>query len=172
MGLKCSSKNWVLKCIDLKCWASNVASSKNIHKSLSSNSEPQMFSLICLAFKKRKKPYTIGTRNDVLSQKYIRNQFLPTESIFLPLSDVPQRQTTLRSSATFESNSTGQGFVHCQCTNRCKTKKYKCRQLFRSCNSRWVGIFLRKKTFFSRKRIFFCAQGLSLSLSLRPKHKA
>jgi hypothetical protein len=80
--------------------------------------------------------YTIGTRDGVLSQKYIRNQFLPTESIFLPLSDVPQRQTTLRSSATFESNSTGQGFVHCQCTTRCKTKKCKCRQLFRLCNSR------------------------------------
>ena len=80
--------------------------------------------------------YTIGTRDGVLSQKYIRNQFLPTESIFLPLSDVPQRQTTLRSSATFESNSTGQGFVHCQCTTRCKMKKCKCRQLFRLCNSR------------------------------------
>ena len=120
--------------LDLKC---NVF--KKILKSLSSNSEPQMFNLICLAFKKRphrKKPYTIGTQDDVLSQKYIRNQFLPTESIFLPLSDVPQRQTTLRSSATFENNSTGQGFVHCQCTTRCKTKKCKCRQLFRLCNSR------------------------------------
>ena len=120
--------------LGLKCSVLKKHPQKLVLKFRASNIQPH---LSCLQKKaSSKKPYTIGTRDDVLSQKYIRNQFLPTESIFLPLSDVPQRQTTLRSSATFESNSTGQGFVHCQCTTRCKTKKCKCRQLFRSCNSR------------------------------------
>jgi len=68
-----------------------------------------------------------------------RSQFIPSGSNFLGAEEVPTKNTSVRSAATSSSNALGQGHVHCNCTTKCKdTKKSrcKCRQLFRSCNSR------------------------------------
>lgn len=80
--------------------------------------------------------YRIGTSDGILPTKYVRSQFLPCPTQFLKPEDVPNRTTTLRSAATAESNTTGQGHVHCACAKGCTTKQCKCRQLFRVCNSR------------------------------------
>lgn len=80
--------------------------------------------------------YRIGTRDGVLEHLYSRNQIEACASNFLHPSEVPTSMTSLRNSVGSQSLSGKQGHVHCNCTRGCNTKRCKCLQLERICNSR------------------------------------
>jgi hypothetical protein len=83
--------------------------------------------------------YQIGTAQGILPQMYTRNQFEPTATNFLSPSQVPNKKTTLRSTAIAASPSGGQGFFHCNCQTGCENDRCKCRKVGRICNSKCHG---------------------------------
>ena len=81
--------------------------------------------------------WKLGCESGVLDQWYSRNQFQPTTTKFMTVSEVPlEKEISLRAAAKAESISGGQGFSRCQCTGNCKTKRCKCFKSNVKCNSK------------------------------------
>ena len=81
--------------------------------------------------------YKLGCRTGVLETHYSRNQFSPTITSFMKPEEVNMERTvSVRTAAREESMGGGQGFVKCNCTGKCITKRCKCLSSGRRCNSR------------------------------------
>ena len=81
--------------------------------------------------------YELGTEFGTLEQLYSRNQFAPTLENFMCLSDVPTNcNISLREAARKNSIGLGQGFFKCNCKTGCTTKRFKCLNAKKICNSR------------------------------------
>jgi hypothetical protein len=83
--------------------------------------------------------YQIGTSQGFLPQMFARNQFEPTSTNFLSPNHVPNKKTTIRTTAIGISPSGGQGFFHCSCQTGCENDRCKCRKNTRVCNSKCHG---------------------------------
>jgi hypothetical protein len=83
--------------------------------------------------------YQIGTSQGILPQMFTRNQFEPTATNFLSPDQVPDKKTTLRTTAISASPIGGQGFFHCNCQTGCENDRCKCRRNKRVCNSKCHG---------------------------------
>ena len=81
--------------------------------------------------------WRLGCRSGVLDQWYSRNQFQPTIEKFITADEVPLGiEISLRAAAKAESIGGGQGYLRCNCTGNCKTKRCKCFKENLKCNSR------------------------------------
>ena len=81
--------------------------------------------------------YQLGTEFGTLDQMYSRNQFAPTIENFISIADVPENVIiSLREAAQKNSIGLGQGFFKCNCKTGCKTKRCKCFNAKKICNSR------------------------------------
>uniref|UniRef100_A0A914BXJ8 Metallothionein n=1 Tax=Acrobeloides nanus TaxID=290746 RepID=A0A914BXJ8_9BILA len=78
----------------------------------------------------------LGTKAGVLPQKYARNEFMPAPTTFLTPEEVPQKKTTIRTTASTVSPFGGQGFTHCNCTTGCENDRCSCRKNRKVCNSK------------------------------------
>ncbi|KAF0761458.1 KRAB-A domain-containing protein 2-like, partial [Aphis craccivora] len=58
---------------------------------------------------------------------YSRNQFKLCKESFITTKEVPENIISLREVARQNSNLGGQGYNRCGCTQKCKTKKCKCK---------------------------------------------
>ena len=80
--------------------------------------------------------FKLGTRNGILKQLYSRSQFEMCHERFLRVEEIPTEIVSLRSVASSQAQGNGQGYVRCQCTMRCNTKKCLCRRSGILCNSK------------------------------------
>ena len=87
--------------------------------------------------------YELGTKYGVLQQLYSRSQFTVCSEKFVEEADVPKSAPiSLRSAATKQSEEKGghgQGFVRCQCTQKCDSKRCSCRRKGLQYNSKCHG---------------------------------
>ena len=63
--------------------------------------------------------YVIGTISGTLKQPYVRSQFIPTQAAMLNVTDVPEKEISLREVAQKQSLCHSQGFLKCQCNGSC-----------------------------------------------------
>ena len=99
-----------------------------------------MQNAIALVLEKVDGLFKLGTTHGVLPQYYSRNQINPTAFPMLKRDQIPDKEVTLRRTATLtslEDGSTGQGLFFCTCRkNRpCTSKLCKCVKNNRRCTS-------------------------------------
>ncbi|XP_043464212.1 uncharacterized protein LOC122503410 [Leptopilina heterotoma] len=93
--------------------------------------------VIGVVLEKKDELHRIGTRQGIINRLYCRSEFDKCKASFIDEQDVPQDETiSLRSIATQESNTNGQGFTRCHCQTSCKTKRCLCRKKGLLCNSK------------------------------------
>ncbi|KAF0702605.1 KRAB-A domain-containing protein 2-like, partial [Aphis craccivora] len=80
--------------------------------------------------------YRLESKAGTLNQLFTRNQFTLCDEKCISISDVPNTTTSIRQAVAQLSLSGGQGFLRCDCQQKCTTKKCKCRQSNLLCNSR------------------------------------
>lgn len=80
--------------------------------------------------------YRLGTSHGILSSLYTRSQFRTCTQKFIDVADVPQRETSLRSTASAQSLGSGQGFFKCACKTKCRSKRCICQKHKVKCNSK------------------------------------
>ncbi|KAK9685207.1 hypothetical protein QE152_g38215 [Popillia japonica] len=81
--------------------------------------------------------YSIGTKVGKLQQMYSRNQFTICKQSMVAIDDVPESvEVSLRECARKSSCVGGQGYNRCFCNQKCRTKKCKCRNNGKLCNSK------------------------------------
>jgi len=78
--------------------------------------------------------YEIGTKEGKINQMYSRNQFKLYKESFITTDEVPENIISLREVARYNSNLDGQGYNRCDCTQKCQTKKCKCKAAGKLCN--------------------------------------
>ncbi|KAK9712777.1 hypothetical protein QE152_g24731 [Popillia japonica] len=81
--------------------------------------------------------YSIGTKLGKLQQMYSRNQFTICKQSMVAIDDVPESvEVSLRECAKKSSCVGDQGYNRCFCNQKCRTKKCKCRNNGKLCNSK------------------------------------
>ncbi|XP_063417383.1 uncharacterized protein LOC134699916 [Mytilus trossulus] len=84
--------------------------------------------------------YRLATKHGILLGSYSRNQFKPTDSLFLSPSAVSiENLIYFRQAVKLSFICDGQGFLKCGCSgkNRCEQKRCACRKAGQLCNSRY-----------------------------------
>ncbi|CAI6353617.1 unnamed protein product [Macrosiphum euphorbiae] len=76
--------------------------------------------------------YEIGTKEGKINQIYSCNQFKLSKESFITTEEVPENIISLRGRHTRMC----QGYNRCGCTQKCKTKKCKCKAAGKLCNSK------------------------------------
>lgn len=79
--------------------------------------------------------YQLGTSSGIIQKYYARNEFQMSDTSFLNVQDVPEKEIPLRKIAANETNSK-QGFVKCACKNYCGNKRCICNKKGIKCNSK------------------------------------
>ena len=80
--------------------------------------------------------YRIGTSAGNLKGTFARNQIDRCKQVFVSKENVPERVLSVRSAASNNSVSTGQGFVKCNCKTGCFNDRCNCKRKQLLCNSR------------------------------------
>ncbi|KAK3922746.1 SCAN domain-containing protein 3 [Frankliniella fusca] len=84
--------------------------------------------------------YRLGNKQGRLNTLLARSMFTVRKEKFISVEDVPDTYMALRSMATAQSLSGGQGYVRCACKTGCKpSSKCKCRGAGVLCNSKCHG---------------------------------
>nr|XP_018911199.1 PREDICTED: uncharacterized protein LOC109039924 [Bemisia tabaci] len=78
----------------------------------------------------------LGTEHGILKSLYTRSQFTVRHADLISLSDVPNKEVSLREAATTNSVSGGQGFKRCNCRQKCTNNRCACRAAGLLCNSK------------------------------------
>lgn len=71
--------------------------------------------------------YKLGTEHGVLKQLYARSEFSILHEKLLLLSSVGTEEKSLRTIASSQSLTGGQGYTRCNCTTKCTTNRCKCK---------------------------------------------
>lgn len=79
--------------------------------------------------------YKIGTRAGIIETYLERNSFEVVSFKGLRVSDVPQKELSLRTIVKEMSVGVGQGFRKCSCKTNCATNKCRCFKDSLKCNS-------------------------------------
>ena len=85
--------------------------------------------------------YRIGVQNGVLEKLFSRNEFQVCKETFITASSVPDAPAStlsLRKAAATASGSK-QGFIKCNCSGKCDSKRCQCVKLKVLCNSKCHG---------------------------------
>lgn len=80
--------------------------------------------------------YKLGTEYGILKSLYTRSQFTVRHADLISISDVPEKEISLREAATTNSVSGGQGYKRCNCRQKCTTNRCACRAAGLLCNSK------------------------------------
>ena len=80
--------------------------------------------------------YKLGTEHGVLKQLYARSEFSILHEKLLTLSSVGTEEKSLRTIASSQSLTGGQGYTRCNCTTKCTTNRCKCKNNKLLCNSK------------------------------------
>ncbi|KAK4880961.1 hypothetical protein RN001_004280 [Aquatica leii] len=80
--------------------------------------------------------YKLGTENGVLKQLYFRSEFTILHEKLLTLASVGTEEKSLRTVASSQSLTGGQGYTRCNCTTKCTTNRCKCKNNKLLCNSK------------------------------------
>lgn len=80
--------------------------------------------------------YKLGTEHGVLKQLYARSEFSILHEKLLLLSSVGTEEKSLRTIASSQSLTGGQGYTRCNCTTKCTTNRCKCKNNKLLCNSK------------------------------------
>lgn len=80
--------------------------------------------------------YKLGTEHGVLKQLYSRSEFSILQEKLLTLESVGREEKSLRTVASTQSLTGGQGYTRCNCTTKCATNRCKCVTQKILCNSK------------------------------------
>lgn len=95
--------------------------------------------IMAVVHEKSEKGYRLATKHGILLGSYTRNQFEPTDTLFLCPSDIlSDNFISFRQAVKLSSICDGQGFMKCGCSgkNRCEQNRCACRKAGQMCNSR------------------------------------
>ncbi|XP_071137214.1 uncharacterized protein [Mytilus edulis] len=95
--------------------------------------------IMAIVHGKSEKGYRLAIKHGILLGSYTRNQFEPTDSLFLSPSAVSiENFISFRQAVKLSSICDGQGFLKCGCSgkNRCEQNRCACRKAGQLCNSR------------------------------------
>ena len=108
---------------------------ENVDRGLS---DPE--NIICIITNKKNGLFELGCKVGIIDSYFAINSITKTAfKTDFTIDNIPKEKLSVRSAVSKLSVGHGQGFLRCNCTGDCKTKRCSCRKAEISCNSRCHG---------------------------------